>query len=229
MRMRRGSIDEGASPEGGRFFRRDLEAERTPRQLMEERRRSRILTGALNVFGEKGFAAATVQDLIDEVGISRATFYKYFPDREACLAALNDAVLVWLEEEAREAGGSVTGWPSQARAVTERLITLVSGDLRVGRVCGFEAALVSPEIWARRKECLDTLAAALRRGRAHSRRGDELPAMLEALLVGGVAELATRSIFDHRHPSKELGSEMAELILLPYVGPARARKLVRGA
>ncbi len=38
---------------------------RTPRQLVEERRRRRILLGALNVFGEKGFARATVQDLID--------------------------------------------------------------------------------------------------------------------------------------------------------------------
>jgi AcrR family transcriptional regulator len=197
---------------------------------MEEWRRSRILNGALNVFGEKGFAAATVQDLIEEVGISRATFYKYFSDREACLVALNDAVLAWLEEEARKAIRPEVSWPLQTRAVTETLVELVSCDARVARVCGFEATLVSAEIWDRRKASLDALSAALRGGRAHSRWGDELPAALEDFLVGGAAELATRSIvLDLRRPPKNLGAELAELILLPYVGAARARKLVRGA
>jgi AcrR family transcriptional regulator len=197
---------------------------------MEDRRRSRILLGALNVFGEKGFAAATVQDLIDEVGISRATFYKYFPDRESCLAALNDEVLVWLEKETREAIASAEGWPAQVRAVTERLVGLVAGDARVARVCGVEAMLVSPEIRARRDAGLDALAAALRRGRPHSRRGDELPTMLEELLVAGATSLATRSVVgDPDLPAKELGPEIAELILLPYVGGPKARKVVRGS
>jgi hypothetical protein len=53
--------------------------ERTPHRLMEERKRRRILLGALNVFGTKGFARATVQDLVDEVGISRATFINTSP------------------------------------------------------------------------------------------------------------------------------------------------------
>jgi AcrR family transcriptional regulator len=196
---------------------------------MEDRRRSRILLGALNVFGEKGFAGATVQDLIDEVGISRATFYKYFPDREACLAALNDEVLVWLEGETREAIASAEGWPAQVRAVTERLVGLVAGDPRVARVCGFEATLVSPEIRARRDAGLGALALALRGGRSHSRRGDELPTMLEDFLVAGATSLATRSVVGDPHrPAKELGPEIAELILIHYLGAARARKVVRG-
>lgn len=205
-------------------------AGRTPRQVMEDRRRGRILLGALNVFGEKGFAAATVQDLIDEVGISRATFYKYFPDREACLAALNDELLAWLEAETREAIASVEGWPAQVRAVTEKLVGLVAGDPRVARVCGIEATLVSPEIRARRDTGLAALATALRGGRAHSRWGEELPAMLDEFLVVGATSVATGSVFrDPRLPEEELGSEIAELILLHYLGGARARKVVRGS
>jgi AcrR family transcriptional regulator len=225
--MRRGPIDDdgrGVDPFG------EISATgRDPRELMEERRRRRILIAALNVFGEKGFAGATVRDLIEEAGISRATFYKYFADREACLAALNETVLAWLEEEAREAAGSAADWPSRARAVTERLVVLVSGDARVARVCGIEAALISEEIRGRRQRSLDSLAAALRAGRAHSRRGDELPGALEEFLVGGATNLATRSIvFDRPWPAEELGPEIAELILLHYIGAARARKLVHG-
>jgi AcrR family transcriptional regulator len=229
MRIGRGPFDDGDSVALGGPFRDAAGAELTPHQLMEKRRRSRILTGALNVFGQKGFAATTVQDLVDEVGIARATFYKYYPDREACLVALNDAVLIWLEEEARAAGGSVTAWPVRVQAVTERLVALVSGDARVARVCGYEASLVSRAVWERRRQSLDALADALRLGRQHARRGDELPPILEDLLVGGAVELATRSVvLDRRPQSGELGSEIAEFILFPYVGAARARKLVRG-
>jgi AcrR family transcriptional regulator len=195
---------------------------------MEERRRRLILRGALDVFGEKGFDRATVQDLIDEAGISRATFYKYFPDREACLAALNDVVLAWLEGEAKEAITSAADWPSQVRAVTERLVGLVAADPRVGRVCGIESMLVSDEIRARRAAALDALASGLRKGRGLSRRGEELPATLEDFLVAGGTILATRSVFGEQPPAKGLGTEVAELILIPYLGRAKARTLVRG-
>jgi AcrR family transcriptional regulator len=223
----RGPIDDEPWTDDDGPFGEIAEMEHTPHRLMEERQRRGILLGALNVFGNKGFARATVQDLIDEAGISRATFYKYFPDREACLVALNESILVWLEREAREAIGSTTGWPSQTRAAVERLVALVSGDPRVARICGLEATLVSVGIRKRRQGSLDALAVALRRGRAHARRGDELPRTLEEFLVGGAVSLATRSIASSL-PPKDLASEVAELILLHYVGATRARKLVRG-
>ena len=229
MRLRRGSIDDGARPEGGGLFQGSPGVARTPRQLMEERRRAQVLHASLDVFGEKGFARATVQDLIEAAGISRATLYKYFGDREDCLAALNDALLAWLEREAREAIASADDWPSRVRAVTERLVGLVSGDVRVARVCGFEATLVSDDIRARRQASIDAIAAALRRGREHSRWGDQLPPALEEFLVAGAISLATRTgIRDGYRPPADLGSQAAEFVLLPYVGAARARKLVRG-
>lgn len=200
----------------------------TPRRLMEERRRNLILRGALDVFGEKGFAHTTVQDLIDEVGISRATFYRYFSDREACLVALNDSVLRWLEEEARQEIASAAGWPSQVRAVTERLVGLVAGDPRIGRACGPEAMLMSAEIGARQRAGLDALVAGLRSGRALSRHGEELPAFLEDCLVAGGVSLATWSVFRELRSNTHLGADVAEFILIPYLGAARARSLVRG-
>jgi AcrR family transcriptional regulator len=195
---------------------------------MEERWRNRILRGALDVFGEKGFASATVQDLIDAAGTSRATFYKYFPDREACLAALCDAVLSWLESEAREAIGTAGDWPSQVRVVAERLVGLLADDPRLARVCGIEATPVSAEVRIRQRTAFEALAAGLRRGRALSRWGDDLPATLEDLLVGGGISLATRSVFWDRPPAKDLAPEITELILISYLGAARARKVVRG-
>ena len=196
---------------------------------MEERRRGRILLGALDVFGRQGFAASTVQALIDQVGISRATFYKYFPDREACFAALGNELFGWLEDEAEAAAADSDDWPSETVEVARRLVDLFTGDPRIARVCGAETTFVTAAIDARRDAAFAALAGFLRRGRAESGHGGDLPAITEEVLVLGAVDFVTRSaLADRGASSAGLGAEVAELILLHYVGSARARKLVRG-
>ncbi len=41
-----------------------------------------IITEATNVFLEKGYKNLNVDELVDQIGISKATFYKYIPSKE---------------------------------------------------------------------------------------------------------------------------------------------------
>lgn len=43
---------------------------------------------ALRLFSERGYLGVRVEDIAREAGVSRATFYKYFAEREEILAAL---------------------------------------------------------------------------------------------------------------------------------------------
>jgi len=47
-----------------------------------------ILRVAAEIFSEKGYRAATLDDLASAAGISRATFYSYFPSKEELLCRL---------------------------------------------------------------------------------------------------------------------------------------------
>lgn len=54
--------------------------------------RERMLQGIIVATNRDGYAAANVAAVIEEAGVSRATFYEYFADREECfLAAIEDA------------------------------------------------------------------------------------------------------------------------------------------
>ncbi|MBX3248968.1 MAG: TetR/AcrR family transcriptional regulator [Myxococcales bacterium] len=50
----------------------------TPRR---EKRRRELLDAARDIFAEKGFVAATVDDIVGRTGVARGTFYLYFDDK----------------------------------------------------------------------------------------------------------------------------------------------------
>ncbi|SDM86311.1 TetR/AcrR family transcriptional regulator [Maricaulis salignorans] len=62
---------------------------RTPRHRRRpEARPEEILTAALAIFAEQGFAAARVEDIARRAGLSKGAVYLYFPSKEAMLNAL---------------------------------------------------------------------------------------------------------------------------------------------
>lgn len=54
--------------------------------------RRRILAAAEQLFGDRGFAAVTMEATAREAGVSLATVYLYFPSKAAIVAALADEI-----------------------------------------------------------------------------------------------------------------------------------------
>ncbi|MHB8578201.1 MAG: TetR/AcrR family transcriptional regulator [Dehalococcoidia bacterium] len=59
-----------------------------------ETRRQQILDAAMNCFVRKGFHQATMQDICDEAELSAGAVYRYFPSKEAIIAACYGSDLV---------------------------------------------------------------------------------------------------------------------------------------
>ena len=73
-------MSEGGAPAAGRGRR-----ERT-----KAANRAAILRAAREVFGEIGYGAASVRDIVRRTDLATGTFYNYFPDKESVLHALVD-------------------------------------------------------------------------------------------------------------------------------------------
>jgi AcrR family transcriptional regulator len=50
--------------------------------------RARLLAAARRAFAELGYTKARVEDIVTEAGVGHGTFYAYFPNKQAALAAL---------------------------------------------------------------------------------------------------------------------------------------------
>lgn len=58
-----------------------------------DRTRQAFLDTALRLFAERGYIGVRVEDIAQEAGVSRSTFYKYFAERDEILASLFDRLL----------------------------------------------------------------------------------------------------------------------------------------
>ncbi len=67
------------------------------RERTKAANRAAIVAAARDVFGELGFEAAGVRDIVRRTGLASGTFYNYFPDKEAVFRAVVEAA----GEEAR--------------------------------------------------------------------------------------------------------------------------------
>jgi AcrR family transcriptional regulator len=63
---------------------------RLARDVVLLSQRSRLVEGIVAVVAEKGYAATTVADVTARAGVSRATFYEQFADKEDCFLSAYD-------------------------------------------------------------------------------------------------------------------------------------------
>lgn len=63
---------------------------------------SKILTAAINAFGQYGYKKTTMQDIADEAGLSRPAVYQYYKNKAAVFSALLTFVLGQAKQAAKE-------------------------------------------------------------------------------------------------------------------------------
>jgi len=76
------------------------------RRRRKEARPAEIAAAALEVFGERGFAATRLEDIAARAGVSKGTVYLYFENKEALFKAAVEAVMTPAIEAAEALAGA---------------------------------------------------------------------------------------------------------------------------
>jgi AcrR family transcriptional regulator len=187
--------------------------------------RSRLLAAAVRSVDEVGYSDTSVADITSRARVSRRTFYEQFPDREACLtAALEDALGVVLGELA---GAGLEGlvWRERVRTGLSMILAFFDREPVVARVCVVQALRGGSRVLERREEIFTGLAAVVDEGRSVGARGRECTALTAEGLVGAAFGIVyARLLKGEREPLTGLLGELMGMIVLPYLGPAAARR-----
>lgn len=111
-------------------------------------RRSELLHAARDVFVEKGFGAASVDDIVARAGVARGTFYLYFHDKRAVFEALVDDFLSRISAcvKSIELGADATPAVDQLRANIRRVVALSLGEPTIVKLALFDATGLDPDL-----------------------------------------------------------------------------------
>jgi AcrR family transcriptional regulator/DNA-binding MarR family transcriptional regulator len=185
----------------------------------------------VEVTAERGIANVTIAHVVARSGVSRRTFYELFEDREGCfLAAFDEAVrrVAAVVVPVYEEPGA---WQAKIRAALTVLLELLDRDAGVGRLLVVETLGAGPRALERRQNVLAQIFKVVDRGRAQAKKGHGPPPLAAEGVVGAVLSiLHTRMVASPRAgtedspPLVELTNALTSMIVLPYLGPAAARK-----
>jgi AcrR family transcriptional regulator len=186
--------------------------------------RSRLLAAAVRAVDELGWANTTVADVVARSRVSRRTFYELFANREECLAAMLEGILAAVAGELAGAGVEGVEWRERVRQGLWVILAFFDREPVLGRVCVVQALSGGPEVLERREEILARLAAVVDEGRSGPRAGQCTPLTAEGLVGAAFGIVYARLLKGQRRPLIELLGELMGMVVLPYLGPAAARR-----
>jgi AcrR family transcriptional regulator len=184
-----------------------------------------MLTAMVQEVAERGGANVSVGHVVGRSGVSRRTFYEIFQDREDCFLAAFDEALKQVAAVVVPAYEQPGSWQAKTRAGLVALLEYLDYDPASGRLLFVESLAVGHKALERRRNVLVLINSVIDRGRTQSKAGNDPPALTAEGIVGGVLSvLHARLTQNDPGGLIDLVSPLMGMIVLPYLGPAAARK-----
>jgi AcrR family transcriptional regulator len=161
--------------------------------------RRRLLEAAAAVFARAGYAEATAEAISREAGMSKATFYEHFANKEECILALFDEAAT---EVMRGMAGAVTGdggsYEDRIRANVGSFLEILTQYPESAQTVLVEIIGAGPRAAERRDAILDLFAEGLMRDNARMAEQMGAPRFASKddafAIVGAIVELVSRQL-----------------------------------
>ncbi len=224
------------------------------REQLADLQRARIVGAMFDVVAQRGAQNVTVAHVVERSGVSRRTFYENFEDREDCLLASFERALTLASQRVIPAYESEKGWRERIRAGLVAFLAFCDEQPSVARLLVCESQASGGRIAQRRADILARLTRIVDQGRTitgtpkgriprgHATAGKEGKATNISPLaaegtIGGVLAVIQARLTEAKHaqrahtqrarsgkPLISLTNELMSMIVLPYLGPAAARR-----
>jgi AcrR family transcriptional regulator len=171
-----------------------------PLEIRLDRQRRRLFAAASAVFSRVGYADATAEAIAREAGMSKATFYEHFGNKEDCIVALFDAATEIVLEAMRDAAArdQATDPQSRVRTTLGAFLETLAHYPDESQTLLVEIVGAGPRAMERRDRALETVAQYLVDLNAQDAERGITPRFVSPddafAIVGAVVELASRQI-----------------------------------
>jgi AcrR family transcriptional regulator len=197
-----------------------------------------MLAAMVEVSAERGAASVTVAHVVQRAGVSRRTFYELFTDREDCFLAAFDDGLARASHYVLGSYDPKAKWVERVRSALTSLLSFLDAERGMGQLLVVGSLGAGHRALERRRRGIAQIIAFVDEGRAESKTGFGLPPLTAEGVVGGVLSVLHARLLDPTTPAThtsraggreegsliELSGSLMSMIVLPYLGPAAARR-----
>jgi AcrR family transcriptional regulator len=113
------------------------------------RSRDDILQASARIFGEKGFHAASMQEIADAVDLQKGSLYHHVQSKQEILAALLEQALELLIADLRQVVAADLPPAGKLRRAVRAYLTRLADNAELARVLLFEYRSLEPDLLAR--------------------------------------------------------------------------------
>jgi AcrR family transcriptional regulator len=173
--------------------------------------------------GALGYEKATVQEVAERAGISRAQFHRRFGGKDECFGQAYEEAAERLCEDLLEAGRKAGTWRLGFRAALAELLRFVAEQPLLAKALLIEVRAARGRAWTKHQQIVERLIAAVDSAREDP---DVLPsasATTAGFMVGAIEESICLEIGAGRAAQVErLLPDLSHLVVLNYFGENEA-------
>jgi len=184
--------------------------------------RERLLSALAKSCVTRGYGATTIAAICEPAGVSRATFYELFRDKEDCLRAAMELSLAEATSAVAAAQEPGKEWAELVRDTAAALLDLLAGQPAFARMALVEAPAAGPESRALYSSGLRVLEAVLDRGRGRPEAALIPASTARAALAAAESLVVGRILTGETARLPELLPDVVYIVTVPYLGQEAA-------
>ena len=135
-----------------------------PRGVVARSQRTRIIYGTAEVMMAKGYANATVTDIVAAAGVARDVFYEHFTDKQHAFLEAQQHPTQYILDACSAAYFSVEGWPARMWSYLQTLLQLIASNPALSHLRLVECYAAGPAAMRRAEEITRSFTIFLEEG-----------------------------------------------------------------
>lgn len=184
--------------------------------------RERLLSALAESCAIRGYGATTIAAICEPAGVSRATFYELFRDKDDCMRAAMELSLAEATSAVAAAREPGKDWGALVRDTAAALLELLAAQPAFARMALVEAPAAGPDARALYTSGLRVLEAVLDRGRGAPEAALIPASSARAALAAAESLVVGRILTGEAERLPELLPDVVYIVTVPYLGQEAA-------
>ncbi len=200
---------------------------RLPAGVVARSQRGRILHATAEVMMAKGYANATITDIVSQAAVSRDVFYAHFSDKQHAFLEAQQHPTQYILDTCAAAYFSAREWPERLWRCLDALLGLIVADPAVAHLRLVECYAAGPAAIRRAEEITRFFTFFLEEGYGYRPQNRELPRLYSEAIVGATFEIIQRAVAhgDVAQLPRQL-PQIVYVAIVPFAGHQEAIRML---